>query len=109
MYPSGPRWRGAARKGPVTVAADVFAAGAAGVLAGRLVGVLEAVAADPGGPVRQVPVVSEGERGQLLHGWNDTGTGGVVPAAVLVAGRVAAEPDAVAVVSGDECWTCAGL
>ena len=92
----------------VVVAADLFDAPAAGQFAGRLVRVLEQVAADPLVAVRGIDVLSAAERRLLLGEWNDTAT--PAPAeGVMVAGLVAAQagrtPDAVAVACGDEMWT----
>ena len=72
--------------------------------------VLTAVAADPLLRVHQVPVLSGAERDQILTGWNDTAA--PVPAATvpeLFAAQAAAQPDAVAVVSGDEVLSYRGL
>ncbi len=84
--------------GSVTVAADLFDAGAAGQLAARLVRVLAAVAADPGAPLHRVDVLGQAERRTLLWCWNDTGRD--VPPVTLTGllGRQAADcPDSVAV------------
>ena len=89
-------------RGSVTVAADLFDPVAAGTIAGRLVRVLEAVAADPAVRVHAVGVLDAAERRRVLDEWNDTGA--VVPA-VTVAGLFGAQaartPDAVAVADGD--------
>ena len=90
--------------GTVTGAADLFDAGTVEAVAGRLVRVLEAVAADPGLRVSQVDVLDGAEREQLVAGWNDTAV--PVPAQMvpgLIAGQAARVPDAVAVVCGGEC------
>ncbi len=50
----------------------LFDAGTVGRMAGHLVTVLEAVAADAGRPLSQLPVLSVGERDQLVREWNDT-------------------------------------
>ena len=79
--------------GQLTVAADVFDAGTARLLAERLVRVLAAVAADPGARLHAVAVLDEAERAQLVTGWNDTG--GPVPAGTLpelVGAQAAAAP-----------------
>ena len=90
-------------RGAVTGAADLFDAGTVEVVAGRLVRVLEAVAADPGLRVSQVEVLEPAERHQLLAGWNDTAVDlppGSVPE--LFGGQAARIPDAVAVACGGE-------
>jgi len=90
-------------RGELTGAADLFDAGTVEVLAGRLVRVLEAVAADPGLRVSQVDVLEPAERDQLVAGWNDTARD--IPAATfsgLFARQVALVPDAVAVTCGGE-------
>ena len=83
-------------------AADLFTPQTAQDLAGRLVRVLTAVAADPGIRAGQVEVVSPAERQLLLGRWNDTAAG--VPAVTLpelFAAQAARTPDAVAVIAGD--------
>ncbi len=94
----------------MTVAADLFDATGAGVLAGRLVRVLAAVAADPGLRVHQVEVLGGAERAQIVAGWNDTAAE-VAPVVLpgLFGARVAACPDAVAVAGGGVWLSYAGL
>ncbi|MFF7988152.1 amino acid adenylation domain-containing protein, partial [Streptomyces sp. NPDC007901] len=89
-------------RGVVTVAADVFGVGSAGVLAGRLVRVLGLVAGDPGLRVGEVCVLEEGERRRVVEEWNETGVGvsGLL-VAELFAERVVGAPESVAVVCGD--------
>ena len=98
-------------RGSVTVAADLFDLGTGGLITERLVRVLAAVAADPQARVHQVQVLDAAEWEQVLTGWNDTAA--VVPVAGgvhdLIAARVAACPDAVAVVFGDGAVSYAGL
>ncbi len=93
--------------GSVIAAADLFDPPAAAMIAGRLVRVLAAVAADPRLPVRAVPVMDPAERQQILSGWNGSpapvpvrGEGGV---AGLIGVQAAAMPDVVAVVCGAGC------
>ena len=96
--------RAAGLRGSVTVAADLFDPDSAAVLAGRLVRVLAAVAADPGARVHQVAVLDAAERDQLLAGWN--GTARDVPPVTLpelFAAQAGRTPDAVAVACGDRC------
>ena len=91
-------------RGSVTAAADLFDPDSAAVLAGRLVRVLAAVAADPGARVHQVAVLDAAERDQLLAGWN--GTARDVPPVTLpelFAVQAGRTPDAVAVACGDAC------
>ena len=60
------------------------------MLAGRLVRVLAAVAADPGVAVSGVEVLDAAEREQVLAGWNGTAREvPPVPVADLVAAQVA--------------------
>ncbi len=85
----------------MTVLADLFDAGAAGVLAGRLVRVLAGVAADPGVRVHEVAVLGAAERRAVVAGWNDTAVavaGGTLGG--LFEGVAGGRPDAVAVVAG---------
>ena len=96
--------------GSVQYARDLFDEATAGQVAGRLVRVLEALAADPGVPVSRVEILDPAERRQLVAGWNDTAAPVPdVPLGGLFAGQVAARPDAVALVCGDQAWTYAGL
>ncbi|MGW1060233.1 non-ribosomal peptide synthetase [Micromonospora rubida] len=63
---------------------------------------LAAVVADPGRQVGDLPVLPADELHRVTEGWNDTARaypGDTVPE--LFAARVAADPDAVAVVDGD--------
>ena len=97
-------------EGIVHYARDLFDADTAGQLAGRLVRVLEQIAADPGVPVSRVQVLDAAERRQLVAEWSDTGA--PVPAQTLAGlfeAQVAARPDAVALVCGQQAWTYAGL
>ena len=96
--------------GSVQYARDLFDEVTAGQIAGRLVRVLGALAADPQTPVSRVEVLDPAERRQLVQEWNDTTA--VVPAGTLAglfAEVVAARPDAVALVCGQQAWTYAGL
>src|SRR6266851_833309 len=89
-------------RGLVTAAADLFDAATAGQVAGRLVRVLAAVAADPGVRLSRVEVLGEAERREILSGWNDTAR--EVPAATvagLFEAQAARAPGSVAVVCGE--------
>ena len=93
-------------RGSVTVAADLFDPAAGGLIAQRLVRVLETVAADPQVRVHQVQVLDDAERRQVLDGWNDTAA--AVPAVTLpglLGAQAVRTPDAVAVVCGDSVVT----
>ncbi|MEU3345286.1 amino acid adenylation domain-containing protein [Streptomyces sp. NPDC006700] len=83
---------------------DLFDRSTVEELGERLVRFLEAVAADPELPVRAVDVLSAPERRQLLHDWNDTARGDVVPVTFpqLFDATVERNPDAVALVCGEE-------
>jgi amino acid adenylation domain-containing protein len=96
--------------GVVEFASDLFDRSTAERLAARLVQLLETVAADPRIPVGQVDLLSAAERRQLLADWNDTAA--PVPATTLpdlVAAQVAATPGAIAVTSGGQSLSYAGL
>ena len=67
---------GGGLRGTLMAAADLYYAATARVIAGRLVRVLEGLAASPGGRVSRVGVLSEGEREQVVAGWNDTAAAG---------------------------------
>src|SRR5207253_2277779 len=89
--------------GVVEYRSDLFDATTIGRMAGHLVQVLEAVAADPTLPLGRIDILSEEERHQVLVAWNDTGRD-VAPLglAELFEAQVARTPDARAVVLGDE-------
>ena len=98
----GPDGVPAGLRGSVLAAADLFDPGTAGSIAGWLVRVLAAVAADPLVRLGGVAVLDAAGRAQVLEEWNDTAV--AVPA-VTVAGlfgvQAARCPDAAAVVCGD--------
>ncbi|MGD0245016.1 MAG: AMP-binding protein, partial [Streptosporangiaceae bacterium] len=88
--------------GWLTAAADLFDRGTAVALAARLVRVLEVVVGGPGARLREIEVLGQAERRQVVEGWNDTAA--VVPGVMvpgLVWGQAGRVPDAVAVVCGD--------
>ncbi|MFJ3928584.1 amino acid adenylation domain-containing protein, partial [Streptomyces sp. NPDC090022] len=87
-------------RGVVIGAADLFEAESVERIAGRLVRVLELVAADPGLRLSGVDVLGDVERRRVLVEWNDSAVefgDSLVPE--LFAGQVARTPDAVAVVA----------
>ena len=87
--------------GGVIYRTELFSAEAAGLVAGRLVRVLEQVAADPGLRVHQVSLLSNAERQELAA---RNATGAPIPddtVTGLFAAQAARVPDAVAVVDGD--------
>src|SRR6266487_140812 len=87
--------------GGIQYSTALFDASTAERMAGHLVGLLDAVAADAGRRLSELPVLTAGER-QLLAEWNDTGVPKVAAGGIheLVAARAAAAPGAVAVVCG---------
>ena len=85
-------------RGTLTAAADLFDEATARAIGGRFARVLAAVAACPGARLRQVPVLGEDERAQVLRAWNDTAVpvpGRTLPE--LFGAQAARVPDAVAV------------
>src|ERR1039457_1362154 len=96
--------------GSVEYAADLFDRGTAEALAARLVGVLRAVASDPGQAISQIDVLLPKERHQLLEVWNQTAEP-VPPQTLpgLYEARVTAAPHAPAVIAGDTTLTYAAL
>ncbi|MEW2035176.1 amino acid adenylation domain-containing protein [Streptomyces roseifaciens] len=87
-------------------AADLYDRGTAGLLADRLLHVLDQALAAPGRPVDRVEVMSPGESRALAGEWNATER--EVPAGTLVtrfAEHLAATPDATAVVHADRTLT----
>ncbi|NYF44337.1 amino acid adenylation domain-containing protein [Streptosporangium sandarakinum] len=89
-------------EGVLQYATDLFDRGTAETIAARLVRLLEAVAADPDVPIGAVDLLDPAERRALLTEWNDTAAptpqGNL---AELFEARVAADPDAEAVVCGE--------
>ena len=88
-------------RGRLLAAADLFDEATAQAIAGRLGRVLAAVAVAPDTPLHAVRVLGDGERAQVVEGWNDTAA--PVPAAMvpeLFEAQAARTPDAVAVVCG---------
>ena len=88
------------------ITADVAAPSSPGYVCGLLDTCLANLAAvlgeAPGTPLRQVQVLGEAERAQVLMGWNDTAAP-VPPGSVpeLIAAQAARVPDALAVACGD--------
>ncbi|MFE6281176.1 amino acid adenylation domain-containing protein [Streptomyces sp. NPDC057877] len=79
-------------------------------LAGRLLRLLDQVAAEPDRPVAELEVLAEDERQAVLVRWNDTAR--QVPAATLpelFRAQAARTPDALALVFGDQRLTYAEL
>ena len=77
----------------------------------NLLTILVAIAADPGRRLSELPVLGGEEYHRLITAWNDSAVpvppvGGVHE---LIATQAGANPDAVAVVSGEESLTYAGL
>ena len=75
--------------------------------AGYLERLLAAVAADPGARISRVPLLGEGERHQVILGWNDTASGWTDGACLhhLVAAQAWRAPEAVALIHGRESLT----
>ncbi|MGW8793015.1 amino acid adenylation domain-containing protein, partial [Streptomyces althioticus] len=83
---------------------DLFDRGTAQAVADRFVRVLTALAEDPGRRVGETEILGPDERRRMLVEWNDTAVAHAdrTPVHVLFEERAAAEPDALAVVSGEE-------
>ncbi|MDN3356471.1 non-ribosomal peptide synthetase [Actinomadura sp. DC4] len=97
-------------EGVLQYSADLFDRSTAGLLAERLVRVLETVAADPRRRVSQIGVVDAAERRRVVEEWNRTAVpvaGRSVPE--VFAARVAESPEAPALVSGDSVLSFAEL
>ncbi|GLF99914.1 non-ribosomal peptide synthetase [Streptomyces yaizuensis] len=88
--------------GALVASADLFDQETAVRLAERLIRVLWAIGEAPASRIAEVDVLDPDERGRILTEWNDTAVAVAdVSVPEVFAGRVAAVPDAVAVVSGD--------
>ncbi|MFH8407405.1 amino acid adenylation domain-containing protein [Streptomyces sp. NPDC018019] len=81
---------------------DLFDRHTAEAVFGRLVRVLEQVVADPSAPVGRIGVLGGDERRLVVEGWNATAgeAAGAASVPELIARRVVAAPDAVAVSDG---------
>ncbi|MEU9185750.1 amino acid adenylation domain-containing protein [Streptomyces sp. NPDC048484] len=91
-------------------AADLCDSGTAERLAGRLVRLLEQVAAEPDLPVGALDVLEESERRLVLSDWNDTAHNLVsTTLPELFRAQVARTPDALALVFGEQRLTYAEL
>ncbi|MGZ9093125.1 MAG: non-ribosomal peptide synthetase, partial [Rhodoplanes sp.] len=93
-------------EGTIEYATDLFDRATIEALAGRLVRLLEAAAADPERPIGALDILGAGERRTLVRDWNATAR--AIPAASLpelVAAQAARTPDAIAVVGEDETLT----
>ena len=82
---------------------DLFDAPTVDRMAGHLRRLLEAAAADPGARISRLPLLSPGERFQLLSEWNDTAAPFSLDSTIhrLFEQQAARTPDAVAVLSAD--------
>ena len=79
-------------------------------LARHLDRLLHALTRDAQAPLDQLVLLDEGEREQLLHGWNDTAvTFADAPIHDLIEAQVQATPDAVALVLGERQLSYAAL
>ncbi|WP_330113822.1 non-ribosomal peptide synthase/polyketide synthase [Streptomyces sp. MUM 178J] len=88
--------------GSAAFAVDLFDRETVESMAGRFVAVLRAVVADADRRIEDLEILAEGEREQLLSGWNDTER--ELPALLvpqLVEAQVARTPDAPAVSAGE--------
>src|SRR6266487_832295 len=87
--------------GSVEYSTALFDAPTAERIAGHLLALLDAVAADPGRPLHQLPMLTARERGQLAR-WNDTAVPEQAASVLeLVAASAARRPDTPAVTCND--------
>ncbi|QKV90496.1 amino acid adenylation domain-containing protein [Streptomyces sp. NA02950] len=96
--------------GVLEYALDLFDADRAEQIANWLTRLLHHVTTYPDQPLSAIPLLDAGERDRVVHGFNDTArqvVPGVVPG--LFQARVAAAPQAVAVVCGDTAVSYAEL
>ncbi len=89
---------------------DLFNRSDVGLLARRLVRVLELAASEPERTTGRLDILSSKERATLLRGWNDTARA-IAPATLpeLFGAQAARTPGATAIVFGDERLTYAEL
>ncbi|HEX2188124.1 MAG TPA: amino acid adenylation domain-containing protein [Longimicrobiaceae bacterium] len=92
-------------------ATDLFDRATAERLADRYRLLLDAMTADPARPVSEIPLLTAGEREQVLRGWAGARARHAAdrPVHHLLADRAARRPDAVAVVDGEVVLTRAEL
>ncbi|MFI5776140.1 non-ribosomal peptide synthase/polyketide synthase [Nocardia sp. NPDC051570] len=96
--PAGHEWSGF-----VEYATELFDRSTVEAMTARLMRLLELVVSDPQAPVGSIDVLGGDEREWVLARWNDTGVA-IDPGVTLVGlieARVAATPEAIAVVCGD--------
>ncbi|MFE4336966.1 amino acid adenylation domain-containing protein, partial [Streptomyces sp. NPDC056831] len=98
---------GGALSGELQFSTALFEAATVERMAAHLVTLLDALAADAGQHVGEVGLLPEAERHLLVEGWNDTAAelppaGGLHE---LIAAQVAATPDVVAVLAGEQSLT----
>ncbi|WP_405774633.1 non-ribosomal peptide synthase/polyketide synthase [Streptomyces sp. NBC_00859] len=97
-------------RGSVVASADLFDAGTAERFVACWVRAIELLVNDPQSRLRELPVLDDAGRHQMLVDWNDTAaevTAGSLPE--LFAAQVARTPDAVAIVAGGAAVTYAEL
>ncbi|MDV6263453.1 non-ribosomal peptide synthetase [Rhodococcoides yunnanense] len=96
--------------GELLYATDLFDEGTVVAFGERLVALLDAVTENPHVASGDLDIVSDSERDRILLQWNDTRNSSVPHGELLLDGfdrQVAATPDAVAVVFGDDVLTYA--
>ncbi|WP_230592596.1 amino acid adenylation domain-containing protein [Rhodococcoides fascians] len=96
--------------GELLYATDLFDEGTVVAFGERLVALLDAVTENPEAPIGDHEILPENERYRILQQWNDTHHADVPDDELLLDGfdrQVAATPDAVAVVFGDDVLTYA--
>lgn len=83
----------------------------AALLAGRLTEIAVAAAKAPDTPLSALPILPEGERQQVLHGWNATATDHDRSLCIhdAIAAQARRTPDAAAILFGDESLSHAEL
>ncbi|MGY4929166.1 amino acid adenylation domain-containing protein, partial [Streptomyces sp. 900105755] len=88
------------------IVADAIAAGrpeqVCDLMHNAISGLVTALEKTPDAPLRDVPVLGDGDRRQVLTGWNGSATPPATPVPELFAAQAARCPDAVAVTCGDE-------
>ncbi|MBV9791704.1 MAG: amino acid adenylation domain-containing protein, partial [Chloroflexi bacterium] len=96
--------------GRIEYSTDLFAATTIARMAGHLQKLATEIAATPNTPVALLPLLTDAERQQIVHGWNATAT--EVPTRCvhdLVTAQAAQTPAAIALVCGTEQLTYAEL